>query len=228
MATTEGANMAVDEQEKERELVKRFQQDDKEAWTELFDRYYGPVKNYIYGRIKGMERQSDRDDLSQMITNDALFEAWNRRNQYDEEKSSFSTWLHMRAICRLIDYFRKRERMRNKMEKEHPLLNSYYGVEHYSFGPDERYIEDVPKTRKEKRESFDCSDLDKTTKRLYRRIAAYDGNFNGARFSPRDHKIIALVGRLTPKKEIARKLGMKIRTCDTAIYRILDKIPAKM
>jgi RNA polymerase sigma factor (sigma-70 family) len=212
----------------ERDLNLRFKEGDLNALGEMFERHKDPLKCHIYGTIKGMERQSARDDLSQMITNDALFEAWNRRNQFDEERSSFSTWLHMIAICRLIDYFRKRERTRKIMEKEYPLLNSYYGVEHYSFGPDERYIEDVPKTRKEKRECFDCSDLDKTTKRLYRRIAACDGNFNEARFSPREHKIIALVGRLMPKQEVARKLGMGIPAFNTAICRIMKKLPAKM
>lgn len=215
--------MDIDEQE----LVKRFQLGDEAARDDLFIKHYPSIQGYIYGLLR-TGYQSDRDDLSKTITNDALLKAWDKRTQFDKDKSKFTTWLHEIAKNILRDEFRKIKRKQKLIHEEHPRLDNYHDVYIFSFGQTNEEDKKYVPNRKEKRERLDFSELDKSTMRLLGRIVAYGGNFEGVKLSPRERKIIAFTSKLRPKKEIARKLGISIPTCDTAICRIIRKLPVKM
>lgn len=72
--------------------------------SERFQVYYGRIYNYLRYRVDVLE---DAEDLVNMV-----FErAYTRREQYDETKGAFSTWLFRIAHNLLANHYRSRERL---------------------------------------------------------------------------------------------------------------------
>lgn len=71
--------------------------------AELFQEHYLRIYNYLRYRVNSME------DVEDLIS--TIFErAYTRREQFNPEKGTFSTWLFRIAHNTLVDHYRKRER----------------------------------------------------------------------------------------------------------------------
>ncbi len=71
--------------------------------ADLFQAHYPRIYNYLRYRVSAVE---DAEDLISLV-----FErAYTRRDRFDPEKGSFSTWLFRIAHNTLVDHYRSRER----------------------------------------------------------------------------------------------------------------------
>ncbi len=90
-------------------------------FAELFQEYYSRIYNYIKYRVNSPE---DAEDLMS-----AVFEkAYTHREQFDETKGAFSTWLFRIAHNTLANYYRTRQR-RSAWEVEHGPPNNLVTAE---------------------------------------------------------------------------------------------------
>ena len=84
---------------------KRSRAKDKPAvdLPQLFEQLYPKVYNYLRYRVNNIE---DAEDL----TNVVFERAFTARDQYDDSKGAFSTWLFRIAHNTLVDHFRSNQR----------------------------------------------------------------------------------------------------------------------
>lgn len=71
-----------------------------EQQEQIYREFYGKVMGYICARIK---RRADAEDL----TSEVFEKIFRRYDQYDETKSSVSTWVFTITRNTLIDHFRR-------------------------------------------------------------------------------------------------------------------------
>lgn len=75
----------------------------KLKFAELFEQYYPRIYNYLRYRVNTPE---DAEDLISVV----FEKAYTHREQFDEEKGAFSTWLFRIAHNTLANYYRSRQR----------------------------------------------------------------------------------------------------------------------
>jgi RNA polymerase sigma-70 factor, ECF subfamily len=83
-----------------KDLVKRSQAGDKEAFGKLYDVYLKPIFRFVYFRVSNRE---DAEDLTGQI----FLKAWQHIDKYDTNKSFFSSWLYIIARNQVIDHYRQ-------------------------------------------------------------------------------------------------------------------------
>src|SRR5512135_3533304 len=83
----------------EKELIRRSQEGDGEAFGQLIERYKSKVFNLAYGMIGD---RSEADDLAQ----DVFIKAYYALPKF-QFRSEFGTWLYRIAVNHVRDYLRK-------------------------------------------------------------------------------------------------------------------------
>ena len=83
------------------EIIISYLNGDKDAFTEVVNRYLKLIYNFTY-RLVGNEKSAE--DISQEV----FLKAWKNLKKFDTEKS-FKTWLFSIAKNSCIDYLRKRK-----------------------------------------------------------------------------------------------------------------------
>ncbi|PIQ79306.1 hypothetical protein COV81_02500 [Candidatus Peregrinibacteria bacterium CG11_big_fil_rev_8_21_14_0_20_41_10] len=87
--------------ERQIKLAKGWVKGDQKAFSELYDHLADKVYRYIYFKIKG----SEVEDLVELT----FLKAWEGRGSFDNDKSSFSTWIFTIARNVVIDYYRSQK-----------------------------------------------------------------------------------------------------------------------
>lgn len=102
-------------------LVALAQEGDKEAFAQLYDRFFDPIYRYVYFRVTA----SEVDDLVETI----FIKAWVNLEKYEKRDVQFSAWLFRIAHNAVIDHrrshrplFEIREDMEDHSEKTAPKV----------------------------------------------------------------------------------------------------------
>lgn len=84
----------------EKELIKRAQKGEAEAFGKLYDRHLTPIYRFIFLRVKG---KPDAEDITQQV----FLNAWKNIRKYRIRQGvPFSSWLYKIAKNAVIDYYR--------------------------------------------------------------------------------------------------------------------------
>jgi len=103
------------------ELVGQVAQGDKQALSELYDRYARPV----YATGVRLLRDSH---LAEDLVQDAFTNVWRGAASFDPKQASFATWLYRLTRNRAVD-LNRRKRVRPMSAGEEPLSNVSGGPE---------------------------------------------------------------------------------------------------
>jgi len=95
--------------QQEKELIRRAQQGDQEAFAELYEEHFDPIYRYILMRVRD---RAEAEDLTQQVFLSAL----EALPSYKWRGAPFSTWLFRIAHNRVIDYRRKMTRFKSSSE----------------------------------------------------------------------------------------------------------------
>lgn len=102
-------------------LVALAQEGDKEAFAQLYDRFFDPIYRYVYFRVTA----SEVDDLVETI----FIKAWINLEKYEKRDVQFSAWLFRIAHNTVIDHrrshrplFEIKEEMEDRSEKTAPKV----------------------------------------------------------------------------------------------------------
>ncbi len=90
----------------EKDVVSQAIKGDREAFAQLYERYFGGIYRYIYIRLGN---QHEAEDLTQEV----FVKALEAIGCYKQRNLPFASWLFRIAHNRVIDYFRKQ----GKVEK---------------------------------------------------------------------------------------------------------------
>lgn len=85
------------------ELVRRAQDGDREAFTELIERYREKVYSICYGKLN--DEQDSRD-----VSQEVFIKVYRHLENFDRD-SSFYTWLYRITVNACIDFLRKHSRV---------------------------------------------------------------------------------------------------------------------
>ena len=98
-------------------LVRRAQNDDAEAFGELYDRFVVPIYRYIYYRVS----RGEVEDLTENV----FLKAWEKRASYSKKPgSNFGSWLFRIAHNIVVDYYRAGAKNRTvELSDELPLVS---------------------------------------------------------------------------------------------------------
>ena len=83
------------------DLIKRISQDDKDAFSSLYDRYSQLVYNLAYKILR------DQDYAGEAMQS-VFFQVWNKADTYNEKKGAVSTWIINIARNKSIDILRRK------------------------------------------------------------------------------------------------------------------------
>lgn len=88
-----------------KDLVKRSQEKDKDAFSRLFDFYYDKIINYVFRRTLDVEYSKD-------ITSNVFLKALDNINNFKWKNGidSFNAWIFKIATNEINQYFRKQNR----------------------------------------------------------------------------------------------------------------------
>ncbi len=86
--------------EDERDLIRRAQQGDREAFAILYDRHYTAIYNYFYYRLGDPEKAED-------LTADLFVRMVEKIDRYRERGRPFLAWLYTIARNLLTDDYRR-------------------------------------------------------------------------------------------------------------------------
>jgi RNA polymerase sigma-70 factor (ECF subfamily) len=87
---------------KEKELVIKAKEGKEEAFSQLYDFYYGKIFGYILKRTANIEETQD-------ITSETFFKAFKNLKKFKWKGISFSSWLYKIAFNETVNYFRKKK-----------------------------------------------------------------------------------------------------------------------
>jgi RNA polymerase sigma-70 factor (ECF subfamily) len=119
----------------EKELIRRSQEGDGEAFGQLIERYKSKVFNLAYGMIGD---RSEADDLAQEV----FIKAFYALPKF-EFRSEFGTWLYRIAVNHVRDYLRKNKHRLEELSI-HELGETIPGASGSSF--EERQLADRRRT----------------------------------------------------------------------------------
>ncbi len=100
----------------EQDLVHRAQNGDKEAFTELYETYFGKLYRYVVVRIGN---RAEAEDMTQQV----FVKAYKSISSYRWRGVPFSAWLFRIAHNLIVDFFRK-ESKRPTVPLEESLVAS--------------------------------------------------------------------------------------------------------
>ena len=86
----------------EKELVER-EKKDKEAFGEIYDRYYSPIFNYSLKRTANVK-------VAQDVTSEVFFKALKNLWKFRWQSVSLSSWLYRIASNEICDHYRKNKK----------------------------------------------------------------------------------------------------------------------
>lgn len=95
--------------DEEKKLVERACRE-PEAFSQLFDHYYGQIFGYALKRVANVE-------IAQDITSDVFFKALRNLKHFRCQNVPFSSWLYRIATNQINDYFREGKRRTLAIEK---------------------------------------------------------------------------------------------------------------
>lgn len=90
----------------ERSLVRRAQQQDKEAFAELYEAYFDKIYRYIVLKIGD---RTEAEDMTQQV----FLKALKSLPSYKWKDVPFSAWLYRIAHNQMVDHFRKSSRQQS-------------------------------------------------------------------------------------------------------------------
>lgn len=96
--------------EKEKELVKQAQQNEPEAFSELYEMNYSKIFGYVLKRVANVE-------IAQDITSETFFKSLKNIKKFRWKNISFSCWLYRIASNETANYFRKNKYKSISLEK---------------------------------------------------------------------------------------------------------------
>ena len=106
--------------EKEKQIIKKAQKGDKQAFALLYRHYNSPIYRYLYSRLGN---QTDAEEL----TSQTFLSALENISRY-HHKGYFSAWLFTIAKNKINDFYREQNKnISLNIEEEHihiPLLES--------------------------------------------------------------------------------------------------------
>jgi len=105
----------------EQDLVHRAQNGDKEAFTELYETYFGKLYRYVVARIGN---RAEAEDMTQQV----FVKAYKSIPSYRWRGVPFSAWLFRIAHNLVVDFFRK-ESKRPTVPLEESLVASNDNVQ---------------------------------------------------------------------------------------------------
>lgn len=105
----------------EQDLVHRAQNGDKEAFTELYETYFGKLYRYVVARIGN---RAEAEDMTQQV----FVKAYKSISSYRWRGVPFSAWLFRIAHNLVVDFFRK-ESKRPTVPLEESLVASNDNVQ---------------------------------------------------------------------------------------------------
>jgi RNA polymerase sigma-70 factor (ECF subfamily) len=126
-------------QDSDKELIKRFQLGDADAFDQLFVRYEKPLLNFLY-------RFTGDYQLAEDVFQEAFFAVYKKAQKFDLSKK-FSTWLHEIAVNKAVDKLRKKRVVL-------PLKTEIESIEHDRISPEEDFEKREIQTRLQKALGF--------------------------------------------------------------------------
>ena len=90
----------------EQSLVRRSQQQDKEAFAELYEAYFDKIFRYIVFKIGD---RTEAEDMTQQV----FLKALKSISTYKHTEVPFSAWLYRIAHNQMVDHFRKSSRQQS-------------------------------------------------------------------------------------------------------------------
>ena len=90
----------------EQSLVRKAQQQDKEAFAELYEAYFDKIYRYIVLKIGD---RTESEDMTQQV----FLKALKSLSSYKYKEAPFSAWLYRIAHNQVVDHFRKSSRQRS-------------------------------------------------------------------------------------------------------------------
>lgn len=81
------------------ELVSAYLAGDTRAFTELYERYVERIYNFVYFKVHQRE-------LAEDLTSQTFMKAFERMNQFRDDRGTFSAWIHTIARNGITDHFR--------------------------------------------------------------------------------------------------------------------------
>lgn len=98
----------------DRELIVFAQNGNREAFTEIYNRYGEAIYRYLYAHVS---HEQDAEDL----TADVFLNLWRTLPQYQEnEKVPFYVFLYRIARNRLVDHYRRQKTRNGEIESAEP------------------------------------------------------------------------------------------------------------
>ncbi len=101
----------------EQELVRRAQQHDQEAFTELYEKYFNKIYRYVIVRVGN---QAEAEDMTQQVFLSALHSI----SSFQWRNIPFAAWLFRIAHNQVVDHLRKRARRATVSLDETQALSS--------------------------------------------------------------------------------------------------------
>lgn len=106
---------------------------DKEAFNELYDKYFRIVYNLVYVRVKNAETADD-------LTSEVFLKVVKNLSKFDKNLASFSTWISRITERTCIDFFRS-----NSRYEETELDDNFSPPTSESDQPEQKFILDENK-----------------------------------------------------------------------------------
>jgi len=116
----------TDDDKEVKRIISRIKKGDKQAFTELVNRYRNQVASLAYKMVSDYDEAAD-------ITQDVFVKMSKNIWRYDEKKK-FYTWLYRITVNASIDYIRKHNRHRHE-----PLEEVYNYKDKDQISPDDNY-----------------------------------------------------------------------------------------
>ncbi|PIT92900.1 MAG: RNA polymerase subunit sigma-70 [Candidatus Harrisonbacteria bacterium CG10_big_fil_rev_8_21_14_0_10_38_8] len=99
--------------EAEKDLIKKAQRGDSDAFGLLYDQYVTQIYRFIYLKVSHKEQAED-------LSHEVFLKAWKNLPNFKIQKFPFSSWLYRIARNSVIDYYRTK--------KDNTSLESFFSV----------------------------------------------------------------------------------------------------
>jgi len=87
----------------EQELVRRAQQNNSEAFTQIYDAYFDKIYRYLAVRIRN---ETEAEDMTQQV----FMKVLQSISSYKSKGLPFSSWIFRIAHNQMVDYFRQQNK----------------------------------------------------------------------------------------------------------------------
>ena len=90
------------EEEKIRDLIKKAQNGDNQAFGAIYEQYFTPIYRFVFFRVGNRE---EAEDLTQTV----FLKAFKSLDRFRFQENPFSSWLYRIASNMIVDFFRKKK-----------------------------------------------------------------------------------------------------------------------